>query len=104
VILLQHGHTRLSPPVRKMWLVGKQISVTYDGQGNVVTTTTVTSQSGCSSGCGTMVTITALIVVLAVPATYFPLPLAVLAYVVVGLLLIAGFVVAVQRARGGHGA
>jgi hypothetical protein len=84
--------------------MGKQVSVTYDGQGNVITTTTVTSQSGCSSGCGTIVTIVALIVVLAVPATYFPLPLAVLAYVVVGLLLIAGLVAAVKKARGGHGA
>jgi hypothetical protein len=84
--------------------VGKQTSVTYDGQGNVIGTTTVTTRSGCSSGCGTVVTIVALMVVLVYPATYFPLPLAVLAYVVVGLVLTAGVVAAVQRARGGRGA
>jgi hypothetical protein len=64
-----------------MWAVGKQTSVTYDGQGNVIGTTTVTTRSGCSSGCGTVVTIVAFMVVLVYPATYFPLPLAVLAYV-----------------------
>lgn len=82
--------------------MGKQTSVTYDGQGNVISTTTVRTQSGCGSGCGTMVAIVAFMVVLVYPATYFPLPLAVLAYVVVGLMLIAGAVAAVQRARGGH--
>lgn len=84
--------------------MGKQTSIVYDGQGNVISRTTVTTKSGCNSGCGTMVTTVALMVVLAYPAMYFPLPLAVLAYVVVGLLLIAGVVAAVQRARGGHGA
>lgn len=84
--------------------MGKRTSITYDGQGNVVSKTTVTTESGCGSGCGTMVTIGAFMVALAYPATYFPLPLAVLAYVFLGLILIAGAVAAVQRKRGGGGA
>jgi hypothetical protein len=84
--------------------MGKQSSVTYDGQGNVISTTTVTTQWGCGSGCGTIVAIVAFMVVLVYPATYFPLPLAVLAYVVLGLVLIASVLAAVQRARAGRGA
>jgi len=83
--------------------VGKQTSIVYDGQGNVIGRTTVTTQSGCGSGCGWLVTIVAVVFVLAAPAEYFPLPAAVLAYVVEGLLLIAGLAAAVQRAWGGRG-
>jgi hypothetical protein len=63
----------------------------------------VTTQSGFSSGCGWLVTIVAVVLVLAVPAEYFPLPAALLAYFVEGPLLIAGLAAAVQRARGGRG-
>jgi hypothetical protein len=83
-------------------LVGRQTSTVYDGQGNVIGRTTVTTQSGCSSGCGWVVTIVAVVFVLAVPAESFPLPMAVLAYVVEGVLLIAAVAAAARRARGGH--
>lgn len=62
----------------------------------------MTTQSGCSSGCGWVVTIVAVVFVLAVPAESFPLPMAVLAYVVEGVLLIAAVAAAARRARGGH--
>lgn len=83
--------------------MGKQTSIVYDGQGNVIGRTIVTTQSGCSSGCGWLVTIVEVLFVLAVPAEYFPLPAAVLAYFVEGLLLIAGLAAAVRRVRGGRG-
>lgn len=82
--------------------MGKQTSVTYDGQGNVVVRTTTTTQSGCSSGCGWVVTIIAALFLLSAPAQYFPLPLTVLAYIVEGLIVIAAIVAAMNR-RAGRG-
>ena len=83
--------------------MGRQTTTVYDGQGNIIGRTLVTTQSGCGSGCGWLVTIVAVLFVLAAPAEYFPLPAAVLAYIVEGLLLIVGLAAAVHRARGGPG-
>ena len=83
--------------------MGRQTTTVYDGQGNIIGRTSVTTQSGCGSGCGWVVTIVAVLFVLAAPAEYFRLPAAVLAYTVEGLLFIVGLAAAVHRARGGPG-
>lgn len=98
------GDTLLSPARRILGPMPKQTSITYDGEGNVLSRTTVTTKLGCSPGCGWLVTIIAVIVAITFPAAYFPTPLAVLAYIVVAAVLIGGIVAAVQRARGLNGA
>lgn len=79
--------------------MGHKTTVVYDAEGNVVGSTRTTTQPGCNSGCGWLVTVIAALFVVAAPAEYFPLPLAVLAYLVEGALVIACVAAAVQRAR-----
>ena len=79
--------------------MGNTTTVVYDGDGKVIGRTT-TTHSGCNSGCRWLVTIIAALFVVAAPAEYFPLPLAVLAYLLEGVLVMAGLAGAVQRNRG----
>lgn len=69
----------------------KQTTVTYDGQGNVISRT-VTTKSGC--GC---VTFIAAIVAVFGPIAWFPLWGAVLAYIFEALLLVGAAVAWAQR-------
>lgn len=57
-------------------------------------TTVVTRRSGC--GC---LTALAVVVVLFGPAAWFPLPLAIIAYAVLGLLVVAGAAGRIQKHR-----
>ncbi len=75
----------------------KQTAVTFDANGNVVSTTTVETRSGCSQSCGWFFfVIFGLFVVLA-PAQYFPLWGAILAYIFEALLVIGGVVLGLSR-------
>ncbi len=78
-------------------------TVTYDGQGNVISRTVV-SRSGC--GCGAIFSVLLVLLVIAAPASSasqgtWPLGWAgaVLAYIVEGAVLAAAIAVAVQRSR-----